>query len=133
MEYLQEEVLSKLLEIVRLRPIQDLNLLTQQFERTSLLQLHPLPRHIGQEEPKINVEHLTRFMQHNIAVVPIFSLQEVHDQRVGNQTPHEVLFSFGQIVHEVYFKELFESHWFRELCSQLFLEKVKSDGIFHHF
>lgn len=57
-----EQVLSEFLEIVGFMAVHDVHILGEQFERAVLLQLDALARHVGEEEPEIDVEYFPTSM-----------------------------------------------------------------------
>lgn len=75
---------------------------------TIFLELDSLPREVRQEESEIDVKDLTRPMQHDVSIVPVFGLKKVHHQTVGSQTTSEDLFSVAQFLSKIDFKKLFE-------------------------
>ena len=75
------EQLLKLPKRRRLDPSQHFNILQREFERGSL---EPnISRRVGKHETKIDMDEMSVAVEEDVAVVPVFDLEEVGDERVS--------------------------------------------------
>lgn len=80
----------------------------QQLERTVAFQFDAFSWHIRQKEAKIDMKHLSISMQHDVSIMTILHLNDIHHQRIGSQTFSEVLLGIDQVVRVVHLKKLFQ-------------------------
>lgn len=120
-------MLPELLEVVGVDPVEHLDMFAEQLERAVPLKFNDPSGHVGEEEPEIDMEHLPVPVQQDVAVVTILGLDDVHHQRIGGQTLHEVLLCSWQVVDEVNLEKLLEGQFHGQSGFEGLLETVKSD------
>lgn len=54
------------------------------------------------------MKHLSISMQHDVSIMTILHLNDIHHQRIGSQTFSEVLLGIDQVVRVVHLKKLFQ-------------------------
>ena len=72
-------------------------------------------------------------MKQNVSIMPIFDLEKIADQRIGNQTIQVVLKSDIVIILIVGFKKIRKVANLLKLREKRFLQTVNCCSIFNHF
>lgn len=118
-------------KLIALQAIHQVNVVLCQLERC--LFEGPLPWRILKHKAEVDVQDVSKARQHDIAVMPVFDIEDVAEHRVPSQRSNKVPLCFlkaGPIVPPV---ELTQRNQFVRLrvCEQLLLEAVDADRVGH--
>ena len=98
----------KVFKFVAFYSAYQVNVLLSQFKRCRFKP--DLARTILEHKSKVNVDHVALSVQQDVAVVPVFYVEDVAKQRVGSQRPDEVLLRFLEVRPVVPLVELAQRH-----------------------